>query len=350
MGDVLDRAVDAARLTGLLAVHHPGVQVAAVDVLDDTSGSANRLRLGLTYEDGADAGLPTTMFLKRNLERFSFPVAMYTTEVRIYRDVLPGTGVEVPAIYAIEATGDDAQFAILMEDLGARPGVRIGFVLDPTTPDEVDSLLATLARLHAAFWGGGRIDRRAPWARAPDRDAAMRFWAEIGPRLARRHLESGHRAPLVDQTSWPQEVLWRAFDRMVAVDGTGPHTLLHGDVHAGNVYYVVGADGGLLDWQLALRGCWALDVAYLLTSALATADRRAHERDLLAGYLERLRAAGVEAPGADEAWLRYRQNALYGVMMWLITPDGVHIDAAQVEYLRRCLAAADELRTLDALR
>jgi aminoglycoside phosphotransferase (APT) family kinase protein len=350
MGDLLERAVDATRLTDLLAVHHPGVQVAAVEVLDDSSGSANRLRLGLTYEHGADAGLPTTMFLKRNLERFSFPVEMYTTEVRIYRDVLPGTGVEAPAVYAIEAAGDDVEFAILMEDLAARPGVRVGFVLDPTTPDEVDSLLATLARLHAAFWGGGRIDRRAPWAQAPAEDAAMRFWAEIGPRLARRHLESGHRAPLVDQVRWPQEQLWRGFDRMVALDGDGPHTLLHGDVHAGNVYYVAGADGGLLDWQLALRGCWALDVAYLLTSTLATTDRRSHERDLLAGYLARLRAAGVDTPRADEAWLRYRQNALYGVMMWLVTPDGVHTDAAQVEYLCRCLAAADDLETLDTLR
>lgn len=351
MPDVsVDRSVDAARLTALLAARHPGAEVDAVEVLDDTSGSANRLRLGVSYRPGADGGLPPTMFLKRNLERFSFPVSMYTTEVRVYRDVLPGTGVEAPAVYAIEATGDDVEFTILMEDLGARLGVRIGFVLDPTTPDEVDTLLATLARLHAAFWGGGAVDRRAPWAKAPADDDAMRFWAEIGPRLTRRHLERGHRAALVDQARWPQERLWAAFDRLVAVDGEGPHTLLHGDVHAGNVYYVAGADGGLLDWQLALRGCWALDVGYLLTSALAVEDRRAHERALLGGYLDRLRSAGIDAPSADDAWLRYRQNALYGVLMWLITPGGVHSDAAQAEYLRRCLAAADDLETLDALR
>jgi hypothetical protein len=36
--------------------------------------------------------------------------------------------------------------------------------------------------------------------------------------------------------------------------------------------------------------------------------------------------------------------------MWLITPDGVHTDAAQVEYLGRCLAAADDLETMEALR
>ena len=132
--------------------------------------------------------------------------------------------------------------------------------------------------------------------------------------------------------------------------GDGPPTLLHGDVHAGNVYHVAGGEGGLLDWQLALRGCWALDVSYLLTSALTPEDRRATERGLLAGYLERLRASGVDAPEPDDAWVRHRQHALYGVMMWLITPDGVHSDEAQRVYLRRCLVAADDLETLAALR
>jgi aminoglycoside phosphotransferase (APT) family kinase protein len=178
----------------------------------------------------------------------------------------------------------------------------------------------------------------------------MRFWGESGPRLVSRHLERGHRAGLVDERQWPRDRLWKAFARMVEADDEGPPTLLHGDVHAGNVYYVRHGDGGLLDWQLALRGCWALDVAYLLTSSLTPEDRRAHERDLLDSYLARLRAAGVESPERDEAWTRYRQNTLYGVLMWLITPDGVHSDEAQLEYLRRCIVAGEELETLDALR
>jgi hypothetical protein len=105
----------------------------------------------------------------------------------------------------------------------------------------------------------------------------------------------------------------------------------------------------LFDWQLALRGCWALDVGYLLTSALSTNDRRAHERALLREYRGRLVAAGVDAPTEEESWTRYRQNAIYGVMMWLITPDGVHVDEAQLEYLRRCCAAVEDLDSLDAL-
>jgi aminoglycoside phosphotransferase (APT) family kinase protein len=338
-----DRRVDAARLSELL-----GVQVADVQVVGETSGSANRLRLRLRYEDPA-VGLPEQMFLKRNLERFTFPTEMYTTEVRIYRDVLPHLRIEQPAVYAIEAVEDDVRFVILMEDLTTRPGARVGFVLDHTSPDEVEGLLATLAHLHAAWWDGERLSTQLPWLRPPTQNAAMRFWLEIGPRLTRNHLASGHRAALVDTQRWSEASVWPAFERLLIADEHGPHTLVHGDVHASNVYYVPDGPGGLLDWQLALRGCWALDVTYLLTSALTVEDRRGHERDMLRGYLERLRSLGVEPPPLDEAWLRYRQNALYGVMMWLITPDGVHTDEAQARFLQRCLAAADDLETLAAL-
>ena len=338
-----DRDIDAARISSLL-----GVPVAGIQILDDSSGSANRLRLRLMYGDPAP-GLPERLFLKRNLAQFSFPPEMYSTEVRIYRDVLPKLAIEQPACYAIEAREGDVEFVILMEDVATRPGARVGHVLETTTPDEVDSLLATLAGLHSAWWDSQRLSSELPWLQAPTGHAAMRFWLDAGPRLARRHMRSGHRAALVDPRRWPEPALWAAFERLLAADEDGPHTLLHGDVHASNVYYVAGGAGGLLDWQLSLRGCWALDVAYLLTTALTEEDRRSCERSLLTAYLDRLRAAGVDIPGPDEAWLRYRQNALYGVLMWLITPDGVHTDEAQARFLRRCLAAAEELNTLGAL-
>lgn len=337
------RRVDAARLSELL-----GVVVSAVEVLDETSGSANRMRLRLAYEQ-RQPGLPERIFLKRNLADFGFPAEMYSTEVRIYRDVLPRTNIEQPTVYAIDADPGDVEFTLLMEDLSDRPDTRVGFVLDPATPDDVDGLLDTLAVLHSTWWGGDLLSHELPWLTTPTTNAQMRFWTDVGPRLTRRHLQRGHRAELVDETRWPQEQWWPAFDRLLAANETGPHTLLHGDVHASNVYYRDNGPGGLLDWQLAVRGCWALDVAYLLTTTLAADDRRANEADLLRGYLYRLRAAGVAPPGFDEAWLRYRQNVLYGVLMWLITPDGVHTDDAQRCFLHRCLTAADDLDTMRAL-
>lgn len=342
--ETVNRPVDAERMSELL-----GVEVAKVDVVDETAGSANRLRLRVSY-GRHESALPERIFMKRNLADFSFPPEMYSTEVRIYRDVLPNLKIEQPGVYAIDASGDDVEFTILMEDLSVRPDTRVGFVLDDVGADDVDGLLETLSVLHSAWWGGDRLTRELPWLKPPTQNAAMRFWADVGPRLVHRHLQRGHRAEMVDPVRWPEHEWWPAYQRLLEADETGPHTLLHGDVHASNVYYCDSGPGGLLDWQLALRGCWALDVTYLLTTALSPQDRRAHEKDLIRSYLDRLGAHGVDAPSFDDAWLRYRQNVLYGVMMWLITPNGVHTDAAQRAFLDRCLTAADDLDTMQALQ
>lgn len=346
---VEDRAVTAEFLTELLAQRRPGVRVAAVEVLDESSGSANRLRLRVTYADGADGGLPTALFLKRNLPDFAFPPEMYVNEVRVYRDVVPELGVETPEIFGLAFDEERLRFTLLMTDLQVEPGVRVGSVLEPVTPDDVGWLLVTLARLHAAFWESGRLDTDLAWLARPTDCPTMRFWRQIGPKLTARHLTRGHRAGAVDRGYWADERIWPGFDRMLAVDDDGPRTVLHGDVHAGNVYYRDGAPGGLLDWQLALQGSWALDVSYLITSALDPEQRAAHERGLLETYLAELAAHGVAPPAFDDAWLRYRQNVLYGVLMWFITPEGVHTDAAQREFLRRCVRAGEELDTLGAL-
>jgi aminoglycoside phosphotransferase (APT) family kinase protein len=344
-----DRAVTPELLTGLLAQRRAGVVVQDVAVLDESSGSANRLRLRLTYAPDTDAELPTALFLKRNLPDFAFPREMYVNEVRIYRDVVPELDVETPEIFGLAFDEERLRFTLVMTDLLSEPGARVGHVLAPVTLEEIRSLLTTLARLHAAYWDSPRLDAELSWLARPPACPNMRFWREIGPRLTERHLSRGHRAGIVDRTYWAEDRIWRGLDRMLAADDTGPRTVLHGDVHAGNVYYRAGRPGGLLDWQLALQGSWALDVTYLITSALDAGQRAAHERELLDFYLAELGARGVVAPSREEAWTRYRQNVLYGALMWFITPDGVHTEDAQLEYIARCVRAGEELDTLGAL-
>src|SRR3546814_13677862 len=77
-------------------------------------------------------------------------------------------------------------------------------------------------------------------------------------------------------------------------------TLLHGDTHLGNIYLLPDGRAGLLDWQLVVRGHHMHDVNYIVTTALSIGDRRNHERDLLAYYLDCLKAHGVAgAPDLD---------------------------------------------------
>jgi aminoglycoside phosphotransferase (APT) family kinase protein len=193
-----------------------------------------------------------------------------------------------------------------------------------------------------------------PWLDPPHESAFVRFWCDAGPRLARRHLDD-HRGRVVGDRAWVHDRVWNAFDALVADLATGPETVLHGDVHVGNTYYLPpapgqsAARGGILDWQLMLRGNWSVDVAYVVMTALDPATRAAHERSLLRGYLAELAALGVEPPGDEEAWDRYRANAVWGVVMWLVTPQGVHTDEVQDVSLERCIIATEELDALALL-
>jgi aminoglycoside phosphotransferase (APT) family kinase protein len=344
-----DRAVTPERLTRLLVPRNPGVTVRSVQVLDENEGSASRLRLALQLDGPGSASLPSTMFLKRHLADFAFPREMYVAEVNFYRDLLPELQIEAPALYGLEFDEKETRFAILMEDISRRPRAHLGIATHPEGRDQVASVLSTLARLHARFWESPRLHRGdLRWLEEPRHAATVQFWQQIGPRLTRRHLSGGHRAELFDRR-WDVDRMWRAFGRLQDVNSSGPRSVLHGDVHAGNVYYVDGGAGGLLDWQLMLQGSWALDVCYLVITALEPADRARAERELLDHYLGELARAGVNPPPWDDAWERYRQNVVWGVMMWLITPDGVHSDEVQDLSLIRCCTAGSDLGTLDAL-
>ena len=117
-----------------------------------------------------------------------------------------------------------------------------------------------------------------------------------------------------------QDGLYRALKRSLDLASQGPLTLLHGDSHIGNTYPTASGRMGFTDWQIVLRGSWAYDVAYTITSGLDTDDRRAWEHELLAFYLERLAATvGDRAPDFDSALLAYRQQALYPYFIWLAT-------------------------------
>ncbi|OHV30904.1 MULTISPECIES: hypothetical protein [Pseudofrankia] len=69
----------------------------------------------------------------------------------------------------------------------------------------------------------------------------------------------------------------------------------------------------------AATGPWYLDVGHHIASVLSDADRRKRERDLLAHYLDRLRAGGVETPAWDEVWSVLGRGVLDGFYLWGVT-------------------------------
>ena len=77
---------------------------------------------------------------------------------------------------------------------------------------------------------------------------------------------------------------------------------------------------------------------------------RKHERALLSFYLSELDKNGVSAPQFDHAWLRYRQSAIWGLVIgWLITPPqnyGVKITSANISRMAKAVA---DLECIDSI-
>jgi hypothetical protein len=386
-------------MTALLAEQRPDTVVTSVNIIrsahrgDGVASTADRVALELEYE--GDTGLPPRMMLKTvllhrglrfgpsaiemtgkvfemlgalpfgaHLRPWVFsaigayqrryphaPDAMYINEVRFYRSIRNQLSVEAPECFGSVFDERNRSFGVLMEDLGLR-GARFPNALTSVTVDEIRGLLATLAALHARYWQTPAFASELRWLATPISGGMYPVFQALGLDLIRNQVDTNAYkaqaiAPLGKTVDELWELLWKA-QQMLA---SGPQTLLHGDPHIANTYLLPDRQGGFLDWQLMVRGRWAHDVTYILTTGLSTELRRAHERDLLAFYLDELRRHGVEnPPDPNEAWLRYRQAAIWGLVIgWLITPTENYGEAITAANIARLVAAVEDLETLEAL-
>jgi len=144
-----------------------------------------------------------------------------------------------------------------------------------------------------------------------------------------------------------------ARDRLEDAWARGPQTLLHGDAHIGNLYFLPDAVG-FLDWQVVQRGQGMRDVSYFLINSVPTALRREEQRNLIGLYLATLAEHGVAAPAFDLAWEQYRLHAFYTWIGAAVTAAATTLQAASIAragLARSCTALIDldSLTALDAL-
>ena len=386
-------------MTGLLAEQHPDAIVTDVHVIqsakrgDGVASTADRVALELAYEN--DVGLPARMLLKTVLlhrrlrlgpaaiqttgkvldvlgslpfgsrlrprlfsaigayqRRYPHaPDAMYINEVQFYRTIRSSLSIEAPECFGSLFDEANRSFGVLMEDLTLR-GARFPNALTSVSVDEIRGLVATLAALHARYWESPSFSSDLRWLATPVAGGMYPVFQALGLDLIRNQVETNaYKAALLELLGKTVDELWAALWKAQQILAAGPQTLLHGDPHIANTYLLPEQRGGFLDWQLMLKGRWAHDFTYLLVTGLCAEDRRKNERDLLDFYLGELRRHGVESPPEqNEAWLRYRQAAIWGLVIgWLITPTENYGEAITAANISRLVMAVRDLGTLDAL-
>ena len=346
-----------AILEAALAERQPGVVVEHVDIVtakrcgDGVASTADRVVLDLCFRPGTATGLPERLILKTMLASPHAPAAMYENEVRFYREIRGELDIETPAVFAGTFDPATGRFGLLLEDLAARDA-RFPSALDPVSVAEVRSILGHLATLHAQFWDSPRFGTDLAWLGTPTSGGMFEVFDLIGLELIEDQV-SRHpfKGDLIEPLGRGLADMWKLLWKVQRRHAQAPTTLLHGDTHLGNMYLLPGEQGGLLDWQLMIRGCWAHDVTYLLVTALEPHVRRASQQELLGGYLDALRSAGVDGvPTPTAAFDDYRRAALWGLVIgWLICPPENYGRPVTEANISRTVAAVQDLDTFAAI-
>jgi len=235
---------------------------------------------------------------------------VYRTETLFYAEVAPTVAIRVPACHHAAMSPDSGAFVLLLEDLApAEQGDQLAGCTVPQARDAV----VNLAGLHGPRWCDPTL-LDLDGIGLNDAEAA-RLLAELyGPATETFLGGLGDLLPAEDQATLRDCVAVIEAWSLARAERFG---LVHGDYRLDNLLFPPGGGPGsvAVDWQTLSLGLPARDLAYVLGTGLPVAERRTHERDLVASYHEALEGYGVASYPAALAWEDYRFAMLQGPLV-----------------------------------
>ncbi|HXZ61628.1 MAG TPA: phosphotransferase [Acidimicrobiales bacterium] len=314
--DTLEEVLDPVWLSQALGQRYPGISVVSVQRGPIVSRVSTNARFRVECRGSSPRGLPADLCVKGYFADCSDAAAVSRTagvpEVLFYRHLAAASGVRTLECFYADVDPVTRHGVVITADVAAQ-GAAFLDALSPYSSDQVAESLEQYAVLHGRTWASGRTDQ--PWL-APRLEATMRA---RGLREISGNFEGpiGSRVPVAARDAERLVDVVRRLAQLL--ERTEPRCLLHGDAHVGNLYLDAAGRPCLVDWQLVQHGPWYLDVGYHIGCTMGPEERRRTESDLLAHYLDRLRAEGADAPAWDDAWRSIRLGLVYGFFLWAIT-------------------------------
>ena len=235
----------------------------------------------------------------------------YERETRFYTELAGTVDMRVPACFHGEWTAETNAFVLVLEDMApARQGDQIA----GCTLEQAQVAVRELAKLHGPRWDDPALFEIDWIERDKGEESANSLtvmWQLFFPGFAgtyRSHL------------SVEEFELAEGFGELIGRwrgGRTGPKSITHGDYRLDNMLFAT-PEGGppvtVVDWQTPAHGDPIVDLSYFIGAGLLPPDRRAHERELVAVYLESLATYGIEL---DEVWVweQYRREAFAGLVV-----------------------------------
>ncbi|MFK7894954.1 MAG: phosphotransferase [Myxococcota bacterium] len=344
-------------LSGVLDARYPGIQVAEVTIADAAEVTNSHAWLEVNYsapEEAARLNAPTSIFCKLLPNDPARRVAIAHTqmglrEARFYDSLGPKLSMRIPKVHGVcfeEAGQGEGAFIILLENL-VEAGCTVSSGPESPTPDAAAKALEDLAELHVRFEDPARRKAAAGWVCDPDPPS------DYGSLRLQEGLDH-HREKLSPAFAEMSEIYIAHQAALHAVWAEGPKTVIHGDLHIGNLFDDHGQTG-FLDWGLVVVSTPLRDVSYFLNMCLSIDDRRANQERLIQHYLDVRRSLGGETISFDAAWRTHRLQAAYLAPASCqivtfpedVTPRRKKFAAA---FLARAEAAIEDLESRSALR
>ncbi len=276
------------------------------------SFNATLLRLYLTY-DQPPTTAPQTLIAKlptpeTELHERAMIFQPGSRENWFYRSGAARSPMSVPHCYLNESDRSSGESVLLLEDLApASPGSW----LVGATLDQAELALASLARLHAHWWGQDSSEeiQELNQLLSGNSDDELMLVQELYD-SAWPQFVSQIRDGLPDDVRCFGEAILGNMKMVDDLSDLGPPTLVHGDYRLDNMLFGK-IDGGsicwVLDWEDVFFGSGMIDVTWFLGGCLPV-EHSHHESDLLRQYHQTLIDLGVKDYPWEQCYDDYRRN------------------------------------------
>lgn len=336
----LAEVLSSDRLSGLLRA-----PVLATRVVDAHDGTTGRAVLELDNREGT---LPSRLFAKfppgDEMQRaFVTSAGMGKREAMFYEVLSGEVPVRVPRSYAAYSDEEGEDYLMLLEHL-VDSDCTFDNASNRYSLSYVRQILDAFASLHAAYWDSPRFSTDLSWVEPP-------LQHEIAIALVSQCLEQ-HADAMPSVFREMGDLYLAEADAIHQLWQRGTPTLIHGDVHDGNLFYD-GDQPGFLDWALVAQAPAMRDIGYFLAGTLSSDDQRTAARDLLAHYRDQLQLRGIDPPPLDELWQQYQWHAAYvwvGATVTLAMGDAWQPVSYVLASLERLHDAMETIGSVAAIR
>lgn len=297
-------------------------------------GTTSRWRLVIPAQQ-------TTLFAKTNPPDFStrFFGAMFQlglNELSFYRDIQPHLSILTPTGKGL--TGNRFRYLIMIDDLGDT--AEFTDLKSRCDLERAQSVIDTLSELHASCWQDPRFENEWQWVNRQQYRRNHTFLNMLRDQSTVTAIKR-YREFLPEVTPALAKALNQAYPRLEQLWGEAPRTLIHGDAHIGNMFFLPDGKTGLLDWQVLGYEQGMRDITYFMINSLPTEVRLQNQYELIERYVKNLNNAGIDF-SIDTARQQYLQHASY---VWI----SAAVTAASNTMQEKKIAAAGLIRASKAM-